>query len=173
MSNTASLLRLVPATVADEAALSNLFQLYFHDFSDWSGEEVDDDGLFDAWDEDTFSEGNAAYLLRVGDHLAGFLVVETADTPTGPMTEFADLFILRKYRRLGLAMEVVRRVMVGSGRPWLVAVFRADAQALAFWRKAFGRLPFASVREFDDDLKPQFHFFAVDEARAIGTVRGD
>jgi predicted acetyltransferase len=171
-------LRIDRASAADEPVFMRLFQLYFHDFSDWSGEDVDDQGRFDAWDPGTFAadSGSTAHLLRMDGRLAGFLVVETVDTPGGPMTEFADLFVLRKYRGGGVAMEVVRRMMVGSGHPWLVAVFRRDAQALAFWQKAFARLPLA-VREFPDPGKPQYRFFAIGGdsveggAGAPGTVR--
>jgi len=158
-------LRIDRATPADEPVLANLFQLYFHDFSDWSGEDVDEQGLFDAWDAEAFADpDNAAYLLRVGERLAGFLIVEQVETPRGPMTEFADLFILRKYRRAGLALEVVRRVMLGAGHPWLVAVFREDVKALAFWKSAFERLPFGAVRRVEDPERPQFFFYAVNES---------
>jgi predicted acetyltransferase len=151
ISMALSSLHLQQASPKDERTLANLFQLYFHDFSDWSGEEVDAHGKFDAWDETTFTtQGNMAYLLRVGEQLAGFLVIETAQTLMGPMKEFADLFILRRYRRAGLAPH-----------PWLVAVFRADTQALKFWRSAFDQLPFKGIREFEDAEQPEFYFFEV------------
>jgi predicted acetyltransferase len=93
--------------------------------------------------------------------MPGMLVIETAQTLMGPMKEFADLFILRRYRRAGLALEVVRRIMLPAPHPWLVAVFRADTQALKFWRSAFERLPFKGVREFEDAEQPEFYFFEV------------
>jgi predicted acetyltransferase len=158
-------LRIKPATPKDEPTLANLFQLYFHELSDFLEEEVDENGLFDAWDDTTFTTpGNRAYLLYVGQNLVGFLIIETAQTPTGPMTEFADVFILRRYRRRGLALQVARRFLVEEPHhPWLVAVFRADVQALAFWRSAFNRLALNRVREFNDVRKPEFCFFAVGE----------
>ena len=72
------------------------------------------------------------------------------------MQEFSDFFILKKYRRRGVALEVVRRVLLGSAQTWLVATFRADAHANAFWRQAFARLPFARVEAWDDASLPQF-----------------
>jgi predicted acetyltransferase len=148
---------------ADQAPiLANLFQLYFHELSDFLDEDVDEDGLFDAWDEGVFTtNGSRAYLLRVGENLAGFLVVETAQTPLGDMTEFADIFLLRRYRRQGFALEVVKRVMLQASHPWLVAIFRADVKALAFWHSAFERLPFAKVQSFNDPEQTEFLFFQV------------
>jgi predicted acetyltransferase len=155
-------LEITLASAQQEPTLANLFQLYFHELSDFLDEEVDEDGLFDAWDESTFTtDGSRAYLLRVGGNLAGFLIVEMAQTPLGVLTEFADIFLLRRYRRRGLALEVVRRVMLGAAHPWLVAVFREDQSALAFWRSAFTRLPFTEVQEFGDPEQPEFFFFAV------------
>lgn len=70
--------------------------------------------------------------------------------------EFSDFFILKQYRRRGVALEVVRRVLLDSAQTWLVAMFRADAAACAFWQQAFARLPFARVEAYDDAALPQF-----------------
>jgi predicted acetyltransferase len=157
------MLRIEAAGPQDEATLDNLFQLYFHELSDFLDEEVGDDGRFDAWDMRTFTTpGHGAYLLWMGAHLAGLLVIEVAQTPQGPMTEFADLFILRRYRRRGLAMQVLRSVMLPAQHPWLVAVFRKDTLALQFWRAAFKTLhSVLKVREFNDPNQPDLHCFAV------------
>ena len=70
--------------------------------------------------------------------------------------EFSDFFILKQYRRRGVALEVVRRVLLDSAQTWLVATFRDDAVACAFWRHAFACLPFARVEAYDDAALPQF-----------------
>ena len=88
--------------------------------------------------------------------LAGFFLTEPGMAGTLPVREFSDFFILQKYRRRGLALEVVRRVLLGSEQTWMVATFRADAAACAFWRQAFARLPFARVEAYDDPDLPQF-----------------
>ena len=78
--------------------------------------------------------------------------------------EFSDFFILKQYRRRGVALEVVRRLLLDSEQTWLVAMFRADAAACAFWRQAFARLPFARVEAYDDAALPQFQLYLLKPA---------
>ncbi|WP_426056440.1 hypothetical protein [Janthinobacterium sp. PSPC2-1] len=66
--------------------------------------------------------------------------------------------------RCGVALEVVRRVLLDSEQTWLVAMFRTDAAACAFWRQAFARLPFARVEAYDDAALPQFQLYLLKPA---------
>lgn len=103
------------------------------------------------------SDGDTiAHWIEVDGALAGFYMTEPAIAGELAVQEFSDFFILRKYRRRGVALEVVRRVLLGSAQTWLVATFRADAAACAFWRQAFARLPFAQVMPWEDPALPQF-----------------
>ena len=88
-----------------------------------------------------------------------------------PVQELSDFFILKKYRRRGLALEVLRRVLLGSEASdtggtgagsvttWLVAMFRDDAAACAFWQQAFARLPLGEVVPWADPALQQFHLY--------------
>jgi len=58
----------------------------------------------------------------------------------------ADLFVMPKYRRLGLAEAATRKIVAGHEGPWLLSVFRKDERALRYWQGAFARLPFRSVQ---------------------------
>lgn len=60
------------------------------------------------------------------------------------------------FQRRGVALAVLRRVLLDSTQTWLVATCRDDAAACAFWRHAFARLPFASVEAYYDPALPQF-----------------
>ncbi|WFR79642.1 MULTISPECIES: GNAT family N-acetyltransferase [Janthinobacterium] len=144
----------------EEAALAQLFQLYCYDNSAWSAESVLADGRYDVCDAGLASylhaTGHTASWIEVDGELAGFFLTEPGMAGGLPVQEFSDFFILKKYRRRGVALEVLRRVLLGSAQTWLVATFRDDAAACAFWRQAFARLPFASVEAYDDPALPQF-----------------
>lgn len=125
-------------------------------------------GRFDACEE-TIADyvrdsAKAAHWIKVDGALAGFAVTERVELPEGEIEEFADFFVLKKYRRRGVALEVVRRLVVESPEPWLISVFRDDVEAGRFWQSAFARLPFRSVRPWVDETMPQFDFFIVNEA---------
>ena len=144
----------------EEGALAQLFQLYCYDNAAWSGEDVLADGRYDVCDaglaEYVHAPGHTAAWIEVDGALAGFFITEPGMAGKLPVQEFSDFFILRKYRRRGLALEVVRRVLLGSEQTWMVATFRADAAACAFWRQAFARLPFARIEAYEDPDLPQF-----------------
>ena len=152
----------------EEGALAQLFQLYCYDNSAWSSEDVLADGRYDVCDaalaEYVHVPGQTAAWIEVDGALAGFFVTEPVMAGAVPVQELSDFFILKKYRRRGLALEVLRRVLLGSDKTWLVAMFRADAAACAFWQQAFARLPFARVEPWHDAGLPQFQLYLLKPA---------
>ena len=157
-----------PVAAGEEGALAQLFQLYCHDNAAWSGEDVLADGRYDVCNaglaEYVHAPGHTAVWIEADGALAGFFITEPGMAGTLAVQEFSDFFILRKYRRQGLALEVVRRVLLGSDTTWLVAMFHADAAANAFWRQAFARLPFARVEPWQDAGLPQFQLYLLKPA---------
>jgi predicted acetyltransferase len=157
-------------TVAPDqsAALFQLFQLYYYENSDWAAEDVGEDGLFDACAaaiaDYVNNPAKGAYWIRKNGALAGFVVTEPATLPGGERAEeLADLFILKRYRRQGLALASVRELAQKFKGPWIVAVYHDDTRAAAFWRKAFASLALPSVRQYEDPALQQFKLFAINE----------
>ena len=156
---------------AQAGLLANLWQYYQFDSSEREQLDVDSAGRFETPDE-VFSkvlrseDGSSAYLVQCDGAIAGFLILLSAEIEGKPITEFADLFVLPRYRRRGVATAVVEQVILRSAQPWLVAVFREDLKAQAFWRGAFERLPFSSRREVVPPELPEFHEFVVYEGSA-------
>lgn len=155
--------------LADAALLDRIWQFYELESSLWSGNDLDETGRFTSLsdflerlgDPDSF---DWAYLIRYEGQLAGLLLVGHQNFRGRSIMEFADLYILPKYRGRGIASEVLRRTVLASDEPWLICVFREDQGALAFWRSAFERLPFSSVRESLPPEVPELHEFIVNEA---------
>ncbi|MYM33562.1 GNAT family N-acetyltransferase [Duganella sp. FT94W] len=148
--------------------LFRLFQLYYYENSDWMAEEIGDDGLFDACAvsiaDYVTSPSKRAYWIRKDGALAGFVVTEPVSLPDGrEVDELADLFIMKRYRRQGVALAAVRELASRFERPWLVAVFRNDTRAAAFWHKAFQELDLASVRPYTDPELEQFRLYAMND----------
>ncbi len=151
---------------ADAALLDRLWQFYELESSFWSGEDIDEKGRFNSLDDFLERLGTPdpfdwAYLIRHEGQLAGLLLVGHQNLRGQSIMEFCDLYVLPRFRGRGIASEVVRQVVLASDHPWLICVFRADAQALRFWRRAFERLPFASVHEESPSEDPDLHEFIV------------
>ena len=164
-------LSIEPATLQDKTALFRLLQLYFFDATRWSDEDLQQDGLYECEENGLLSyfkedSEDRAYMLRVNGKLAGFALVEKIPFQGGMISEFADLFVVPKYRRLGLASAATTRIVIESESPWLFSIFRKDRDAMRYWQASFKRLPFRGVRVADDPVDDRFHFFVVNE-RAV------
>lgn len=147
-----------PASAEEKPVIANLLQLYTHDFSEhWAGAErgeVGADGLFppypwlDAyWEE----ESRVPLLLRIGGHVAGFALLN-AVSHSGLLADrnMAEFFILRKHRRGGAGTAAAHQIFRRYPGQWEAAVARANAAALAFWRRAVASAPgVADIEEHD------------------------
>lgn len=168
-------------TPAEAGALAQLFQLYCYDNAAWSGEDVLADGRYDVCDaalaEYVHAPEHTATWIEVDGALAGFFLTEPGMAGAVPVQEFSDFFILKKYRRRGLALEVVRRVLLENdssdtgNTTWLVAMFRDDAAACAFWQQAFARLPFVGLTPWEDPALPQFQMFLLKTCAETGGMQ--
>ncbi|WP_431257297.1 GNAT family N-acetyltransferase [Roseateles chitinivorans] len=163
-----ALVTLTSVAPADAQLLDNLWQFYELESSFWSGEDIDADGRFNSLSG--FLERLGApdaeqwgYLLHHDGQVAGLLLIGLQQLQERTIKEFADLYVLPKYRGLGIASEVLRQTVMASDHPWLICVFRDDRKALRFWERAFERLPFSSVRELLSQEYPDLREFIVND----------
>lgn len=137
-------IELVPASADQLPLIHNLYQFYAYESSDWEQEDVEIDGRFYVhephlqryWQD----EGWSAQLILVDGFIAGFLLLETCDERGIAEMEFADLFVLRKYRRQGIGRAVLQQT-VNDGRRWLICCYEQDALATAFCSQVPAALP--------------------------------
>lgn len=155
-------IELVPASAEQLPLIRNLYQFYAYESSDWEQEDVEIDGRFYVhephlqryWQD----EGWSALLILVDGFIAGFLLLERCDDPSVAEMEFADLFVLRKYRRLGIGRAVLQQV-VSDGRTWLACCYEQDELASTFCKQVLSELPM-SLTELDaDPEEPGLHRF--------------
>src|ERR1043165_9308184 len=105
-------IRLIPTTAEQLPLIRNLYQFYAYESSGWEQEDVEVDGRFYVhephlqryWQD----EGWSAQLILVDDFIAGFLLLEACEDPGIADMELADLFLLKKYRRLGIGRALLQ-----------------------------------------------------------------
>ncbi|MBD0369323.1 MAG: GNAT family N-acetyltransferase [Pyrinomonadaceae bacterium] len=131
--------KIIPATPEEESVLANLFELYAHDFSEFSGLEIGEDGRFGYphlhlyWKE----PHRRPFLIRADGKLAGFVLLQKRSQISGDrdVWDIAEFFILRSYRRLGCGMKAAHAVWrMLSGR-WEVRVMEQNRGAKEFWQR--------------------------------------
>ncbi len=138
---------IVAAPAEDFAVVSNLFQLYAYDMSEFMGFDVGPAGSFglpqSLWNYWGGAAGTGElhwpaewrghpFLVRADDKLAGFALVRRLSEDHLDMGEF---FILRKYRRTGLGAHVACAMFDRFPGAWEVRELPPNLAAQAFWRK--------------------------------------
>jgi predicted acetyltransferase len=147
-------IELVPTTADQLQLIANLYQYYAYESSDWEQEDVEPDGRFYLhqphlaryWQEPEWS----ANLILADGFIAGFLLIERSELAGIDALEFADLFILKKYRRQGIARALTQQVL-SRGGTWLVRFYGEDELAVAFWRQMLAELPLGSRQVWPED----------------------
>ena len=153
-------------TKTDLPAFSMLWQFYQYHQSAFDQEDIDSQGRFDI-DEEYLSdvagdeEDCDAYLIVVDGNIAGFVTVEPTEIVAREMPELSDIFILPKYRSKGIALQVVRQLMLNNSLHWHVAVYEKDREALKFWDRLFAKLPIENVLKVEPAETEGFHEFVI------------
>jgi predicted acetyltransferase len=144
-------IQLSSATVDDHPALSNLYQLYIHDFTDFVDRELGDDGRFSYnpfppyWSEPS----RFPFLVRVVASWLDLLLVKKGSDFSGDaeVWDMADFFVVRGARGHGVGYQVAEEIWRRFPGPWGVRVMLTNASAIAFWTTAVCRFT-------GQDLKP-------------------
>jgi predicted acetyltransferase len=135
--------QVTPAAREEQAVLSNLFQLYIHDFTDFVEQPLRSDGRFDYdplpqyWGEpDRFP-----FIVRVDAKLAGFALVRRGSDFTGSpeVWDMADFFVVRGVRGKGVGCSVAKSIWQQFPGAWEVRVITTNVPARQFWTKAISR----------------------------------
>ena len=150
----------------EQDLLAALFQLYRYDFTEFTGDDVGDDGRFDVgrlpmyWSDPS----RWPFVLRVDGHPAGFALVRRGEAldDGGDVMDVAEFFVMRKYRRHrageGMATQLFRRF---PGR-WQVREMQENLPAQAFWRTIIRRYTggrFDEIRVDDDRWRGPVQYF--------------
>jgi predicted acetyltransferase len=131
---------LVPTTPSDEPRLGRLMQLYAYDLSEFMGWDVSDDALFavgDALSRCWSERSRHPFLCTADGRLAGLVILDEQSRLTGErdVMDVAELFVMRKYRRLGIGAACATQAFDRFPRRWEVREQEKNGAAIEFWRK--------------------------------------
>lgn len=134
-------IQVLPGTDADLPVVENLARFYVYDFTEFTGWQCPESGLFGGCDDlfDDWRAGtNKPFVIRVGGELAGFAGVKDLDGPDGIEHDVQQFFILRKFRRRGVGRHVAIHLFETHPGRWRIRQLAANTPALAFWRTIIG-----------------------------------
>ena len=132
--------------------IEGLFQFYAYDFSEFAANGSD--FAFDDRGELGPYPYMASYwndadrwplVIRVDGEAAGFTLLNTHSHRGGTVERnMAEFFVARRFRRRGVALQAVHRILSLHPAAWEIAVSERNAPALAFWPKAIATAPNAT-----------------------------
>jgi predicted acetyltransferase/ADP-ribose pyrophosphatase YjhB (NUDIX family) len=120
---------------ADWQVVERLWQLYFHDLSEFRGTTPRPDGTFRRGHLGWYDRGDAdrvAYLARQGDRPIGFALVRGL---TGGRRFMGEFFVVRSARGSGHARAFAEHVLRAHPGRWDIAFQEENPRAARFWRR--------------------------------------
>lgn len=128
-------LRSVP--LAEKATLFALMQPYLHDSSEYTGDDVNDQGIYPYYYFDLYwtEDGRFPFLIMLGNQIVGLALVRQLEFGEDPLHQLAEFFILRKYRRRGIGGAAARVVFDRFPGRWEVQEDSGNIAGQAFWRR--------------------------------------
>jgi predicted acetyltransferase len=131
-------LKIIKAEFAQKELIRRLMELYQHDMSTATGNELNQFGLYDyPWLDSYWTEDNRhPYIFQIQDKIVGFsLVNKHVIFPENEGAHsVAEFFILKKYRRQGFGQKAACEVIMNFPGKWEVGVLEKNDVGAAFWR---------------------------------------
>jgi predicted acetyltransferase len=150
MPSDANDIEITLASEAERPLIEAMFQYYVYDFSEMGPPDSDDfdlgaDATFGRYDhmEAYWREASRIPLLiRWRGKLAGFALVNDDSHSGLPVDRnMGEFFVMRKYRRAGVASAAVREILTRYPGRWEAAIMARNKAAQAFWPRAVAATP--------------------------------
>lgn len=125
----------------DFPALQQMLELYQYELSDIWHQDLDAEGRF-GYDLSRHAQGerfHAHVVLSAGAY-AGFALVAPACVTRQDGFWMEQFFILKKYRRAGMGVELAQHVFRAHPGHWEVGQMHANTAAQAFWRRVIAQV---------------------------------
>ena len=124
------------AEASDRLPLQHMLELYTHDLCDFWPRDLDRHGLYGyALDKYWRQAGCTPFVFTVDSCYAGFALVDDDVCLPDNSLWMAQFFVLRKYRRSGLASHAATHIFNTLRGQWEVGQVPLNLPAQAFWRK--------------------------------------
>jgi predicted acetyltransferase len=133
-------IEIVPATQEHELIITNLFELYVHDFTEFHHLDLDRNGRFgyEYLSLNWKKQGRHPFLISVNGNLAGFAFVKKGSELCGSRAvwDVSEFFVVRAYRKQGIGTRVAHELWKRFLGPWEIRVMPMNRVALRFWEQA-------------------------------------
>jgi predicted acetyltransferase len=136
---------IIPATIADYQVIQNMARFYVYDISRECGFisskwDMSANGLYECFDLKIYFEDECRfpYLIKIGNELAGFILVDKEVKDKKSHWNMGEFFILAKFQSKGIGKQVAQQVFGEYTGVWEVSVIPENRSGLIFWERVVG-----------------------------------
>ena len=152
-----------PMPKGQRPLLHNLLQKYLYDFSEYDGDDVDQEGLYHYKYTDLYwvEPERYPFLIRAGGKIAGFALVRRLDGFDEPaFHSMAEFFVLRKYRSQGVGRAAAAQLFDLFPGRWQVSQEPRNEPSQVFWQRVVGAYTDGHFQQTEgDEGEPSQVFF--------------
>ncbi|CAK7026279.1 GNAT family N-acetyltransferase [Tissierella sp. P1] len=149
--------QIIKASKEYKNIVGNLMQFYFYDFSEFVKCDVEDNGLYRAYEylDDYWNEENHRfpYLVKQDGKYIGFVLVRLIESEEENYFSIAEFFIMKKYRRKGIGQAVANKIFDLHRGQWEVFQIETNKPAQAFWHKTIDEYTKGQFKERSENGK--------------------
>ncbi|PZD97257.1 GNAT family N-acetyltransferase [Paenibacillus sambharensis] len=120
--------------------LLNLYNLYLYDLSQYTGEDPQENGVFDPTNTYLYLEREELhpFFIIYDGKAVGFVLV-CSPPYTAPGIDYAvqELFLLKKYRGKNLASQAITKIFDQFKGKISISQLELNTPAVSFWRKYY------------------------------------
>lgn len=162
-------IEVILAALEQEAVLSNLLELYIHDFSELHDCDLGPNGRFGYsplplyWSD----PDRHPFLVRIDGKLAGFALVKRGSEVSGNKSvwDMAEFFVIRGYRRRGLGTQVTHELWRQFPGLWEIRVMQSNVPACQFWTRAISTFTGEAVHTVVEKGGKSWELFSFESKR--------
>lgn len=164
MKSLQSALQIKKATLADYPTIQNMARFYVYDLSRECGFISEDwacpaDGLYESFDFRHYfvDSDREAWLLKVGEELAGFVLLDKEGFYPDTRWNMGEFFIFAKFQGKGIARETAFQIWKMHAGLWKISVIPENRRALSFWRKTISEFTEENYQECTEIITYDVH----------------
>ena len=124
--------------MAEKNVLARMMELYQYDFSEFTGDDLNEDGCFGYRYLDAYwkEEGRFPFFIRIDRQLAGFVLVRSCSeyNDLADPHNIAEFFVMKKYRRSGIGKAAAAKIFDMFPGGWEIAYLNHNEPARRFWK---------------------------------------
>jgi len=131
------MIEIIQATLEQKPLMVQLMQLYLYDFTEFTGDDILDNGFYQYSYLDRYWEeaGRYPFFIQVDEKLAGFVLIRTTQEAGVDVHHIAEFFVLKKYRRQRIGRSAAWEAFDLFPGNWRVFEIPENLPAQSFWRR--------------------------------------